>query len=126
MIYSMEKNIFPKEGQYSECHSYKDENDFEWRIARVKNGFFVGYFGDEYFSPTTFEIRNKEGEDIYFRIKNTRCFFIQDTDFETFYEFRNIIKTGWTDDIWESIQSLLTERLLLDDRILECEIYKKK
>lgn len=123
MIYSMNKSVFPKENQYSECHSYKDENDFEWKIARVKNGFFVGYFGDTYFSPTTFEIRQDDTDnDYYFRIKNTNCFFIQNVEFETFYEFRNILKTGWTDDIFESIEILLNERFLLDKGLMECEI----
>jgi len=41
MIYSTEIEKFPKAKQCLECHSCQDENDFEWKIARVKNGFFI-------------------------------------------------------------------------------------
>lgn len=48
MIYSMPIEKFPNTEQYQECHTYQDENDFDWKIARVQNGFFVAYFGDPY------------------------------------------------------------------------------
>lgn len=120
MIYSTEIKDFPKEADYYELLSYKDENDFEWKIARVKNGFFIAYFGDSYFKDSEFDIELKYGKTVF--IKNTGCFFIQNSEFEVFYEFRNIIKTGWTDDIWESIEDFLKERLLNNpELIMECE-----
>lgn len=121
MIYSTEIEKFPNAEQYLECHSYQDENDFEWKIARVKNGFFVAYFGDPYFKETYFSL---EVNGKHMLLANSGCFFIQDEDFDTFYEFRTILKEGWTDDIWDSIGEFLTERLTDDDGLMECEIVK--
>lgn len=122
MIYSTPIEKFPNTKQYQECHTYKDENDIAWKIARVENGFFVGYFGDPYFKEKYFYL-NINGKSKL--LLNSGCFFIQCTDFNTFYEFRTILKKGWTDDIWESIGELLSERLANDDGLMECEIVKK-
>lgn len=120
MLYCVEPNIYPKHNQAIEEISYKDENDFEWKIARVQNGFFVRYFGDKYFSDNIFCITTKLGELI--KVQNTNCIFFQNADFDTFCEMRNIIKTGWTDDIWEAISDLLTERFNHDLGMIESEI----
>jgi len=118
MIYSTPWQLFPSDGQYQECHSFLDENRFEWKIARVQNGFFVAYFGDDYFKDKYFDI-SLSGRDTV--ILNTGCFFIQDDSFETYYHFREILKTGYTDDIWETIEELIIERLKNNPEILECE-----
>ena len=121
MIYSTEIEKFPNAEQYQECYTYQDENHFDWKIARVQNGFFVAYFGDSYFKDKYFDLEvNGKGK----LLLNSGCFFIQDTDFDTFYEFRTILKEGWTDDIWESIGEFLSERLENDDGLMECEIVK--
>ena len=126
MIYSVEQEKFPKEGQYVECHSYNDENEFEWKIARVENGFFVGYFGDAYFKDKYFDFDSEElGGAKRILLNNTGCFFIKDTEFETFYEFRNILTNGDTDDIWDCIGEFFAERLTHDRGLTECEIVKK-
>lgn len=119
MIYSFEIKDFPKSGQYTERITYKDENDYDWVIARVENGFFVAYFGHEYFKEKYFSLTIK-GKDTL--INNTGCFFIQDTDFETFYDFRNILNTCFTDEIWEGIGILIQDRLEQDSGLLACEI----
>ena len=49
MIYCLDPKMYPAPDQLIEEISYRDENDFEWKIARVQNGFFVKYLGDEYF-----------------------------------------------------------------------------
>lgn len=119
MIYCIEEKDYPtKESWRSEELIYKDENDFEWRIARVENGFMVRYFGDKYFKEKWFicEVRGKE---IY--INNTNCLFIQDTSFDTFYLIREIIKEGFTDDIWETFREMFEERLINDEGTLESE-----
>lgn len=119
MIYSTDITNFPSEKQYIECHSYKDENRFEWKIARVQNGFFVAYFGDSYFKDKYLDL---DVNGIQMLITNTGCFFVNDTSFETFYEFREILKNGYTDDIWDSIADLLSERLSHDARLTDSEI----
>ena len=81
MIYSTEIEKFPNAEQYLECHSYQDENDFEWKIARVQNGFFVAYFGDSYFKETYFDLEVNGKNKL---LANSGCFFIQDESFETF------------------------------------------
>lgn len=121
MIYSMPIEKFPNTEQYQECHTYQDENDFDWKIARVQNGFFVAYFGDPYFKDKYFDLEVNGKSKL---LLNSGCFFIQDTDFDTFYEFRTILKEGWTDDIWESIGEFLSERLENDDGLMECEVVK--
>jgi len=120
MIYCVEKDLFPTPEQSVEQISYKDENDFEWVIARVNNGFFVNYLGDPYFAYTNFEIGPKDGNT--FLIKNTRCLFVANTDFETFADMRTMLKNGWTDDIWDAIEELLTERFNNDPGILKSEM----
>ncbi len=121
MIYSTEISAFPTEGKYSECFSYMDENDFEWKIARVENGFFAAYFGSDYFKHSRFDLE-VHGKRIL--VKNSGCFFVQNTGFDTFYEFREIVKSGWTDTIWECIVEMLEERLSHDSGLTECEIIK--
>lgn len=119
MIYCVDKNNYPKEGKFLEEISYKDENDFEWRIARIDNGLMVIYLGDEYFSNDTFQCVVSSQEHI--SIKNTKCVFFKDASFETFCEIRDIIKNGYTDDIWESFETLFVERFKNNKDILESE-----
>lgn len=119
MIYSFKIEDFPEGDKVKECNYYQDQNDFVWKIARVENGFFVGYFGDDYFKDKYFDlIVNGENK----LIMNSGCFFIQDTDFDTFYEFRVILSLGFTDEIWDSIGEFITERLTHDNGLTECEI----
>lgn len=120
MIYCVDKNMYPKEGQYIEEIKYKDENYFEWRICRVENGFFVRYFGDEYFCETIFSFILSNEKLI--KIKNTNCIFLKDSDFDTFCEIRNILKNGFTDDIWGILQDLFQERFENDEGYLDSEI----
>ena len=119
MIYLMKEKLYPTKELCIEEHEYKDENDFIWKIARVQNGFFVRYFGDKYFSDTFFCITTPKG---LFKVFNTRNVFFQDASFESFYEFRNILKNGYTDDIWESIEGFLEERFTHDEGMLESEM----
>ena len=120
MIYSVSKETYPKEGQFIEEISYKDENEFEWRIARIENGFMVRYFGDPYFKDSTFKCESSTGKLI--RINNTGCIFFKGADFETFCEIRDILKNGWTDEIWETFEELFNERIKHDEGLLESEI----
>jgi len=119
MIYCIPIEKYPKEGQFIEELIYKDENDYEWRICRIESGFIVRYFGEPYFKENTFECELLSGE--WIRIKNTNCILFKDSDFETFTEMRNILKNGYTDEIWESIEELFTERFECRRDILESE-----
>lgn len=120
MIYCIPTENYPKENQFLEELSYKDENDFEWKVARVNNGFIIKYFGDEYFKDSTFEIELKSGN--WVRVKNTNCIFFENVEFETFYHIRELLKKGYTDEIWESITDLFKERFENCVDILECEM----
>lgn len=120
MIYSVSIDMYPKKGQYIEELSYTDENSFEWKIARIKNGFMVRYFGEKYFSESRFCIDLKSGESI--QVLNTNCIFFQDADFDDFCNMRNILKTGFTDDIWDSIKDLFQARFECDLGLIESEM----
>ena len=120
MIYCVPIENYPKNGQFIEEHTYKDENDFEWRVARIKNGFMVRYFGTPYFQDNRFDCDLPNGQNI--QIKNTNCIFFQDTGFETFYHVRQILQNGYTDDIWETFTELFTERFEHDLGLLESEM----
>jgi len=122
MIYCIPIENYPTPDKFLEELVYKDENDFEWRIARVVNGFIVRYFGDDYFKDSFFDCDLKDMSMV--RVKNTNCIFIQDENFETFCEVREIIKSGYTDDIWEVFEEMFTERFEHDKGMLESEIYK--
>ena len=119
MLYLVIPSLYPSKDKIIEETLY-DENDLEWRIARVVNGFFVKYFDDKHFIPNILCITTKIGELI--KIQNTGCIFFQSTDFELFCEMRNIIKSGWTDDIWEAINEFLTERFDHDLGVVKSEI----
>ena len=110
---------FPAKGQYLECNHYKDRNDCAWRVAVVESGFFVGYSGHDYFKPKIFDLNVNGGCVV---ICNTGCFFIQDTRFDTFYQIRTILKSGYTDDIWDVLECFLSERLSIDSGLMGCEI----
>lgn len=122
MIYCTKPELYPTPELALEEIILRDENAFEWKVTRVENGLFVKYIGDPYFIETYFSCHLKNGEHIL--IKNTNCIFIQDTDFETFAEIRNVINTGCTDDIWETFQEMFEERFEHDKGLLESEIVK--
>jgi len=119
MIYLVDEKIYPTKEFCSEEIEYRDQNDFLWKIARVENGFFIRYFGDKYFSDQIFCVQPK-GKNL-FMIFNTCTIFYQDADFEAFCSFRDILKEGYTDDIWEAVKFLLEERFLHDEGMLESE-----
>lgn len=118
MIYSAEIKDFPDSEKSSEISVYNDQNGTEWRFAMVKNGFFIGYFGDDYFKEKEFEI--DDGDKIHY-INNTGCFFVKTLDFDVYYEFRNIVNEGFTDDIWEAIEEFIQLRFELSGVIMTCE-----
>lgn len=120
MIYAVDPKTYPQAPHFIEELIYKDENDFEWRIARIKNGFMVKYFGPDYFKDSTFECITSKNKHV--RVKNTNCIFFQDSAFETFCLMRDILNNGYTDDIWEALEELFTERFECSDEILESEI----
>ena len=122
MIYCTPPESYPKPEQLIEEIEYNDENGYQWNIARINNGFFIKYFGEDYFKEKYFSCDLSTGEHIL--INNTNCIFIEDTDFETFAEMRNIIKIGYTDDIWETLEEMFEERFEHDKGLLECEIVK--
>lgn len=119
MIYCIPFDNYPKEGQFLEELIYRDENEQEWRIARVVNGFMVRYFGCEYFKENSFHCELTSGKTIV--VKNTNCIFFQDADFETFCHMRDILKNGFTDEIWESLEGFFTERFEHDLGMIESE-----
>lgn len=120
MIYFVSPDIYPKEGQYIEEHKYEDENGFVWLIARVGNGFMVKYSGDRYFMENEFCIEISDTK--VARIKNTGCAFIQDASFDTFFHFRNLLKNGYTDEIWDAFEVFLKDRLARNPGRIESEI----
>lgn len=124
MIYCLKPEMYPPPELILEEISYQDENGFEWKIARVVSGFFVKYFGEPYFREAYFCCDLKSGDHIL--INNTNCIFIQDIDFETFAEVRNVIKTGYTDEIWETFQEMFEERFERDKGLLESEMVDMK
>jgi len=119
MIYSLSPELYPSSEQVLEEISYLDENNFEWKIARVEKGLFIKYFGDPYFKETYFSCLLNNGEHVV--IKNTNCIFINDTKFETFTEIINIIKNSCTDEIWEALEKIFAKRFEHDMHLLLSE-----
>ena len=123
MIYSMPIEDFPQEGQYHCCYSHNDMNRQEWKIAIVPNGFILGYFGKEYLKQNNLLILF-EGEPESKLINNTGCFFWQTKDLDVYSSIRDILRNGFTDDVYQMIKECLAERLLNDPGLVECEIIK--
>jgi hypothetical protein len=124
MIYAIKPEHYPEPEQRLEELTYKDENDFEWRISRINNGFIVKYFGDSYFKEKFFCCQLKSDQIV--RVNNTNCIFFQDASFETFCIVRDILKNGFTDDIWECFEEFFTERFEHDKGMIESEFYPPK
>jgi len=122
MVYCLPIEDYSRKDNFIEELKYEDKNDFEWVIGRLQNGFMVKYLGDDYFKEEIFYCEVSNGESI--KIKNTGCLFFNSNDFELFCDIRDIIKIGWTDDIWGTFQELLVMRFEGDRSILECEIIK--
>ncbi len=120
MIYCIRPEMYPKKETCIEELTYIDQNEFEWKIARIDNGFMVKFCGDEYFKDTTFNVELSTGK--HFQVNNTNCMFFEDGDFETFCVVRDALKTGWTDDIWEMITDFFKERFEHSDKLIESEI----
>ncbi len=120
MIYCLAPELYPDKDKYIEELTYRDKNDFEWRIARIKDGFMVKFCGDMYFKDTTFNGVLSTGK--IFQIKNTNCIFFQNNDFEIFCDVRDVITGGWTDDIWELMTEFFAERLNVNNELIESEI----
>lgn len=81
MIYSIDKSDYPSE--YEQLNSYKDLNDFEWRIAVADDGLYVTYHGDKYFLESYFTCYLKNDESIM--VNNTGCLFFKNKSFDLFY-----------------------------------------
>lgn len=120
----VDKSLFPTSEQAVEELSYKDENEFTWKLSRVQNGFFITFTGDPHFMNSRFVIELDDGNLIM--VNNTNCIFVSTTDFEVFVHFRDILKNGYTDDIWDSIEEFLLERFSHDPSLLESEIVEIK
>ena len=120
MIYCLPIEQYPKEGEFIEELSCKDENHCDWKIARIKNGFIIRYFDFEYFLEKRFHCELTNGQTV--TILNTNCIFIQDTDFDTFCLVRDVIKNGFTDEIWDTFEEMFTERFEHDKGLLACEM----
>lgn len=78
----------------------KDQNDFEWRMARVENGFAVAYCGDPYFKKSFFEFYMK-GE--FIQIENTGCVVFDKKPAELAV-MAYLIENSYTDEIWERFE----------------------
>jgi len=125
MIYCIDPSLFPTDPKkIVEQISYRDENDFEWRIVRIKNGFMVRFFGDDYFKESKFFCELKSGKTVV--IKNTNCIFFDSNDFDLFCDIRDLLKNENTDDIWDFFNEMLTERFEHSDGILESEMLDAK
>lgn len=118
MIYCINQDSYPKE--FIEELIYKDENGFEWHIRRTENGLFIRYFGEEYFQDKYFDCKLQNGNSML--INNTNCIFIQDCEFETFAEIREVLKNGYTDEIWEVFEEMFAERF---DHCLDLNEWEK-
>lgn len=123
MIYCIEKEKYPSRDLLIEELTYKDENDFDWKIGRTETDIYIKYCGHEYFKFDRFscEIPVPLNFPKYITVKNTGCLIFKDASFETFYEIRKIISNRYTDDIWDCFEELLTERFLHDETLIESE-----
>ncbi len=122
MIHCLNKKKYPTRDQSIGESVHYDMNGLGWHISRVLNGFFVRFTGDEYFIEDTFICR-VNGADIW--IRNTNCLFINDQRFEAFDTFRQIIKNGYTDEIWETIAGIFEDRLNKSTELLPSEMADK-
>lgn len=85
----------------------------------------VKYCGDSYFKDTFFSVP-VEKKQKHFLINNTGCILFQDADFETFCNVRDVLKNGYTDDIWELFTDLFITRFECDEGMIESEIVKRE
>lgn len=114
------KTSIPKEKRKSvETLEYKDTDGNKWRIMRIVNGFILTYAGNQQHRLNRFPIEHK-GEIL--ELRNTNCIFFNTTDFEVFYELREVIKSSSTENVWEFVRQTIEDRIHVNDTLLESEI----
>ena len=123
MIYCLDEEYYPSKEESIEVISYFDGNDFEWRISRTEEGFFVKYFGWEYFAPKTFNFYLKTNKiEKFLNIKNTNCIFVKDIEFDSFYDFVSTVKqSSDSDTVFELIEEMFKKRFVSGSLLLQSE-----
>lgn len=120
MIYSVYNEIAELTTIPIERITYNDQNGFKWEIIREEDGFYIVYNGDKYFMQEIMVIELPDGS--FQKVKNHGCFHVKDSDFETFCHVRDILKNGYTDEIWDIIEELLEERFIHDRSLIDSEL----
>jgi len=119
MLYCINPVECPNDSQCLEVLLFQDLNDLGWKIYRTHDSFIIEYLGNAYFSEKYFSCYLKSGVNITFI--NTNCILFKCTRVEVFLNIRDAITNNYTDDIWEFLQNLFTERLDLDPTLMSTE-----
>lgn len=120
MIFFIDPKDYPAPNVTIEEVQYTDQNGFSWLVARIVDGTVIHYTGDKYFSDKFLEVECAHG---FIRVKNTGCIFVKDISFGVFYELREILKSGYTDEIWDAFSQIFSTRLSIDPTLTPPEIY---
>lgn len=84
-----------------------DSNKMNWRYDKIGDDVYVQFLGEGQFVSSILTVKTKYNEALL--MTNTKSFYFPKTN--TF--FREQLRTrlqGWTDDIWEWFEELLTDR----------------
>lgn len=118
MVYCLPTEDCPDDDHIIERAIYKDTDGVEWSLARVDEGVFLSCLGEV--PDSVFEVHPERMKE--FMIKNTNCIYFQNTEFELFYNLKELIQKGSTYEMWSAVVAFLEERLSKDPSILDCEL----
>lgn len=124
MIYCLNPKFFPLNENANRVLKELDLNEQEWRISSIDRGVFLSYNGDSYFKESRIVFDDPYNEYRQLQINNTNCIVFKDVDFDLLGGIINLVKTNFTDDIWEELGTFFKARFSVDGSKLDSEIVR--
>lgn len=108
MLLFINKEQFPAKEESIQEEIVYDLNEFEWKIARGKDGYlYFGFFDENVFFIDRYLFIPLKNNDI--KLDNPQYFAVNDCDYDTYIIFKDLIRKHYTDDIWDKIGKILSK-----------------
>lgn len=106
MIYTIkEEHLHSNSHNINQTYNYKDKNNKNWVIHLTNsNGMYLVYSEIDRIEKTKFFL-----QDLNMDVEHTGVFYIDNTDFELFYNIRNTLLNKYTCNIWDMLENYFNE-----------------
>ena len=123
-----EKSIFFLEQEYRpdlpliEDVWIEDQNEWRWRMENYGSILVLSFHGDSHFFENLISVTT---DDKHFMVRNTNRIVFTGVDADDYFELRDLIINGYTDEVWEAIEVKLYQRLNKEPKLLQSEEVKR-